>query len=222
MKAFDEQLHRFVENTVSSMELELEVSLAIQSAEQTVLSSGELERLAEFKLERRKQSWSLGRAALKSLCNTLGYDTDTSLLKLPHPRLSLTHSESVAMAIGCREETGGIGIDLELVKQPDQESARFFLTGFEMHQLKSVPHQARPWLLQKLWCIKEAAFKANPDNHSTHVFDYEVQDIFSDHGVVVWLEHAELHGRYNSTPLISEYGQGCVAFVSYCKGENNA
>lgn len=201
------------------MGLDLKLSLAMQPAEKSTLSSCELDRLTGLKLEQRKQSWLVGRNALKSLCNSMNLSTDTSLLSMPHPHISLTHSGKIAVAIGCRNEASGIGIDLELVERPGQEAARLFLTMSEMQQLESVPEHEKPWLMQKLWCIKEAAFKANPDNHSSHVFDYEIENIFSHNGDVVWISDEEVHGRYMCMPIISEMGQGCVAFVYYPKGE---
>lgn len=49
---------------------------------------------------RRQLSWRLGRAALKGLLPRLGCDTDTSGLSWPHPVISLTHSDDLALAVG--------------------------------------------------------------------------------------------------------------------------
>ena len=59
----------------------------------------------------------------------IGGSDDTSTLKFPHPRLSLTHSEAWAIAVGTASgKLLGIGVDLEVKSAPKPETARRFLS----------------------------------------------------------------------------------------------
>ena len=111
----------------------------------------------------RRGDWLRGRAALKLL---LGPGTDTSTVAFPHRCLSLTHAAGLAVAARCDEEAGqvGLGVDFEDRRQIDPRAARFYLRDHE----KGDP--------LRLWTVKEALFKATPDNADATLLDYEVAD----------------------------------------------
>jgi len=141
------------------------------------LSTGELEELVKLTSPVRRESWLRGRAALKRLIGTLGAGDDTSTLKFPHPHLSLTHSESWAVAIGLNTpKLGGLGVDLELKSQPKPEAARKFLNPSEMVWLRRMDENEHPRLLHRLWTVKEAIFKADPENAGRTLKDYALAD----------------------------------------------
>lgn len=208
------QLNGFVENAAGAMNLALTWRLADQPLNNRFLTEGEQQRVYEFSLAQRRNSWLLGRSALKPLLSKMGMDTDTSTLSLPHPNLSLSHSGNLALAIGCSGKTRGIGIDLELRASPRLQTARMFLTETELEQWVTAPEMLQGPLLLKLWCIKEAAFKANLNNHATHIFDYEVHDMFANCGTVRF-DRTTTDGQFISMPLNSSEGRGCVAFAIY-------
>lgn len=141
------------------------------------LSAGERQELARLTAPSRRESWLRGRAALKRLAGAIGMDADTSLLRFPHPRISLTHSESWAVAIGLNsEKLGGLGVDLELKSVPKPEAARKFLNPSELVWLRRMDEGDHPRLLHRLWTVKEALFKADPENSGKTVKDYALAD----------------------------------------------
>jgi 4'-phosphopantetheinyl transferase EntD len=138
--------------------------LAAAAEKADVLSPGERAALQGLKAERRRDSWLRGRAALKAL---LG-DIDTSTLRFPHPELSLTHTEDVAVAVAC-EGAAGVGVDLEL-RTPSERAARRFLSEAEF----AAAGGSDGWL--RLWTVKEACFKADLQNKGRTILEYAVQD----------------------------------------------
>jgi len=125
----------------------------------------------------RRASWLRGRAALKRLQSALGGSEDTSTLKFPHPKLSLTHSESWAIAVGSSSpKLLGIGVDLEVKGVPRPETARRFLNPAELVWLRRMDEGDRPKMLHRLWTVKEATFKADPENPGKTLRDYGLAD----------------------------------------------
>jgi 4'-phosphopantetheinyl transferase EntD len=125
----------------------------------------------------RKESWLRGRAALKRLGAAIGVGEDTATFQFPHPKLSLTHSETWAVAIGSNSpKLAGIGVDLELKSIPKPEAARRFLNPSEMVWLRRMDELEHPRLLHRLWTVKEALFKADPGNQGKTLKDYALAD----------------------------------------------
>jgi 4'-phosphopantetheinyl transferase EntD len=125
----------------------------------------------------RRAAWLRGRAALKRLQAALGGSDDTSTLKFPHPKISLTHSESWAIAIGSPSpKLLGIGVDLEMKDAPKPEAARRFLNPAELVWLRRMDEGDRPKMLHRLWTVKEATFKADPQNPGKTLRDYGLAD----------------------------------------------
>lgn len=119
----------------------------------------------------RRRDWLLGRAALKQL---LGAGADTSGLRFPHPRLSLTHAGGRAFAVHIAAAgVVGTGIDYEPWRRPpDPRTARFFLRPGE----RATALDATGTDLLRLWTVKEALYKATPDNAEVVLLDYELHD----------------------------------------------
>ncbi len=141
------------------------------------LTGGEREVLAKLTAPARRDSWLRGRAALKRLQASLGASDDTSTLKFPHPRLSLTHSETWAVAVGSTSpKLLGLGVDLEVKNVPSFEAARRFLNPAEMVWLRRMDEEERPRMLHRLWTVKEATFKADPDNAGKTLKDVGLAD----------------------------------------------
>lgn len=121
----------------------------------------------------------MGRAALKSLLGRRGEGADTAGLVFPHPSISLTHAAGHAVAVGLKTGAGrvsGIGVDLELGLPPRPGSERFFLCGEEQLWARSLAPARRPAALLRLWTVKEALFKSNPENASTLLGEYRTAD----------------------------------------------
>jgi hypothetical protein len=141
------------------------------------LAPGEREDLARMTAPGRRESWLRGRNALKRLQASLGGSEDTSTLKFPHPRLSLTHSESWAVAVGSTSpKLLGLGVDLEVKSVPKPETAPRFLNPAEMVWLRRMDDPDRPKMLHRLWTVKEAIFKADPENAGRTLKQYGLAD----------------------------------------------
>ena len=141
------------------------------------LTAGELAVLGTLAAPTRRAAWLRGRAALKRLQASLGGSDDTSTLKFPHPKLSLTHSESWAVAVGSASpKLLGIGVDLEVKAVPKPEAARRFLNPAELVWLRRMDEGDRPKMLHRLWTVKEATFKADPENPGKSLRDYGLAD----------------------------------------------
>jgi 4'-phosphopantetheinyl transferase EntD len=137
------------------------------------LTPSEQMHLAGLSTPKRQTSWLLGRSALKDLLAALRLPEDTTALRFPNPRVSLSHSGGWAIAIGTDAPlVAGIGVDLELRPPPRVETARFFMSPEELPRLE----KASPKTLLRVWTIKEAVFKADPDNALTSVRAYRLQD----------------------------------------------
>lgn len=122
--------------------------------------------------DRRHREHQLGRRALRRVLAGLGDPTDPATVRFPHPRLSLTHSGGVALAVGTLDHTGaGVGIDLEPVAPVNPRAARLFLTGAEQAWWRTA---AEPDALLRLWTVKEAVFKADLGNDGRILADYEL------------------------------------------------
>jgi phosphopantetheinyl transferase len=141
------------------------------------LSPGEREELARLAAPGRRESWLRGRAALKRLLASLGESDDTSALKFPHPRVSLTHSDAWAVAVGSTSaKMLGLGVDLQVKAAPKPETARRFLNPAELVWLRRMEEEERPRMLHRLWTVKEAVFKADPENSGKTLRDYGMAD----------------------------------------------
>jgi len=141
------------------------------------LTPAEREELARLTAPGRRESWLRGRSALKRLQASLGGSDDTSTLKFPHPRLSLTHSESWAVAVGSSSpKLLGLGVDLEVKAGPKPETAPRFLNPAEVVWLRRMDEADRPKMLHRLWTVKEATFKADPENQGRTLKQYGLAD----------------------------------------------
>ena len=152
----------------------------IMVAEQPIrldeLTSGERTRCHQFATAQRRDVWLRGRAALKMLLHHLGEHLDTTKLSFPHPRLSLTHSGTYAVAAGVAPDhfIGGIGVDLEIQQALHPEAARFFLTEEERRWFTRLRSNLKARELLRLWTVKEAVLKADVNNEGRMLADYRL------------------------------------------------
>jgi len=142
-----------------------------------VLSCNERSVYGQLTTASRRDIWLRGRAALKGLLGRLGESTDTAIFSFPSPRYSLTHSGPYAVAIGTAGRgLRGVGVDIEVDRGLHPNAARLFLSDPEQAWLGTLDDSVRAGQLQRLWTIKEAAFKANPHNGDTWLSDYRLKD----------------------------------------------
>jgi acyl carrier protein len=98
----------------------------------------------------------------------------------PDRRASLAHTRGEGVAAAVAADPGGVvagvGVDIEFDRTPRPETARFFLTPAEQEWLARRPAPAVPRTLLRLWTVKEALFKATPDNDDLSLIDFELAD----------------------------------------------
>ena len=167
---------RFLESALGDpLGVDLALNVASGSVPEGILNARERERYQSFKSTARARSWLLGRAALKTLRAEVDGRQDIDDIEFPNARYSLTHSADVAIAVAdASRRLVGIGVDLEVDTRIRPAAARFFLTEREQTWLDGQVPTQRPHLLLPLWCIKEALFKANPENAGKTLADHEI------------------------------------------------
>ena len=145
------------------------VEVATQPLALGELSAGERAAFDRVAGSLRRRDWLLGRSALKRVLD----GADTSTVSFPHPRLSLSHSAGVAVAVGADARgQAGMGVDFEASRPTDRRTARFFL-----HEDERLDDE-----LLRLWTVKEALFKATPGNEGGSLLDYRLDEPASTAG----------------------------------------
>jgi len=154
------------------------VTVAREMIDLPALTPAERKIFERLKAEARQHTWLMGRAALKPLMRRLRAGDDTASLTFPHTRFSLAHTDEAAVAIATPTAQGlGIGVDVERAdRQPQERAARFFLSAAEQKWLAAQPAADQPLALLRLWTVKEALYKANPDNAGTVLNEYETHN----------------------------------------------
>ncbi len=114
----------------------------------------------------RRNDWLLGRAALKRV---LG-GGDTSHLRFPSRSLSLSHAGGLAVVVQVDGGQAGVGVDYEPWRVVDPRTARFFLGPHDRERARGEAD------LLRLWTVKEALWKATPQNLGATLVDYETDD----------------------------------------------
>ncbi|GGK74811.1 phosphopantetheine-binding protein [Mangrovihabitans endophyticus] len=113
----------------------------------------------------RRRAWLTGRHALRRALVWTGRPADTSRVTFPHDAVSLSYSGAIAVVAATDGAVAGIGVDVETGPPPDIETARVFLRDGELRMLRRLPPPRQPGALLRWWTVKEALFKADPDNH---------------------------------------------------------
>ena len=175
---------RFLKSALGDpLGLDLRLNITSGCVSTHALSAGERRRYQSLESTARARSWLLGRTALKALRTEMDGCADIDDLEFPNARFSLSHSADVALAVADPSGTlEGIGVDLEVDTVVQPAAARFFLTDREQQWLQEQAAKRWPHLLLRLWCIKEAVYKANPQNHGRTLGDHELAQPGSSSG----------------------------------------
>lgn len=120
-----------------------------------------------------------GRTALALVMNEIGCAGDPMDVQFPHPRLSVSHSGRMAVAIGASSPAAnGVGVDLEYRRGIDSGAARFFLDDDEQATAQRLVDERAlnlPAILLQLWTVKEAVFKADLENNGQMLRNYGIE-----------------------------------------------
>ncbi len=113
---------------------------------------------------------------------------------------------AISEAVGCvvraaraRRRAGrvrGVGVDVEPLRMVHPDAARFFLTRAERAWIRRQEPARHSHHLLRLWTIKEALFKADPENHTTMLGDYALRDPGASRGRAILTQrgrHLALH-----------------------------
>ena len=150
-----------------------ELIIAFSDKNEGCLTSSELNDCKYTKNSPRYFDWIGGRSALKMIITYLNKNLDVTKISFPHPFLSLSHAKGCAVAIGVSNKTNsvkGIGIDLELNRKVTVEHNRYYLSKYESDLVNDIDDRLR------LWTVKEALFKADPNNDGNVLKNYIVKN----------------------------------------------
>lgn len=198
------------EGLAQTLQLDLQVSLSDCKWPVAQLGYVEKQRYAQFCVQRRREHWLRGRHALKQVLRKMQLPIDTGAIVFPHPHLSLSHSEEYALAVGTTSQVRGLGVDLELATGPRKEAAHLFMSENELASFHASDSEQQKTLLRRIWCIKEAAFKANPCNENTALFDYELHDISAWHGKVACTKDSTIILEYAVAEVTLKQQLACI------------
>jgi len=112
----------------------------------------------------------------------------------------------------------GVGMDIETNRLVQPEAARFFLTDGEQEWLKERSGQGSSQHLLRLWTVKEAIFKADPDNGKKILGDYVLENPSQWDGSAYPKDRMFLRFHYSSIQL----DEGFLSIALVAKGERNA
>ena len=150
------------------------------------LTPGEMARYQRLASPERRQAWVAGRIAIKAARKRLGLSTDTSALRFPDACTSLTHAAGFAVAVAApKGALRGLGVDLEARRITSSQIDRFFLTEDERDRLECRPAHLCCDDRIRLWTVKEAVYKAHPDNHGMSLKRIAVKDPAANRGLAV-------------------------------------
>jgi phosphopantetheinyl transferase len=141
------------------------------------LGPRERDRLAGFRIEKRRRDWLAGRRAAKlALARLLGDEATGELEVLPaesgapvvHARtgplpavgVSLVHSHDLAGALAWRGDGAGPGLDLEHVEPLHEALLGLALNAAELAYVDSSAEPLRTVRALRLWTAKEAVLKS--------------------------------------------------------------
>ena len=147
--------------------------LIIAFSNDNYLSAYEIKKCKYTKNSSRYFDWILGRSALKKVFEHLNKSIDVTKISFPNEYFSISHTKDCAVAIGILnscESSNGVGIDLELNRKVDVKHTRYYLSKYESDLVNSNDD------LLRLWTVKEALFKADPNNDGGILKYYNVKN----------------------------------------------
>ena len=147
--------------------------LIIAFSNDNYLSTSEIKKCKYTKNSSRYFDWILGRSALKKVFEHLNKSIDVTKISFPNEYFSISHTKDCAVAIGILnncESSNGVGIDLELNRKVDVKHTRYYLSKYESDLVNSNDD------LLRLWTVKEALFKADPNNDGVILKYYNVKN----------------------------------------------
>lgn len=179
--------HTLTQFFSSSFDIPLSIACADEPLDTKQLLPSERGIYSSFTVESRATDWLKGRRALKQLLP----ESDTARLRFPNSLCSLTHSGNIAVAVAANcHSIRGIGIDLEFYRRVNPKTAKLFLSRDELGYLNELENNHAARELIRLWTIKEALFKSDPENESRWLSDYRLKNPSANRGVATIVQTA--------------------------------
>lgn len=125
---------------------------------------------------------------------------DTTMIRMPSPSYSLTHSDHIAIAISSTNTKYGIGIDIEGGRPIREATSKFFLTDSEKQSLLNLDYNT----LLRLWTAKESLFKSDLQNKDMTILKYETHDPTAHTGTAIRIDNNR-EFKYASIQLDDQY-----------------
>jgi 4'-phosphopantetheinyl transferase len=150
-----------------------------------LLCDDERRRADEFRFERHRARYTVGRALLRCLLarylaaepRELAFDYgefDKPELRGGGPRFNLSHSGSVALYAISDDGEIGIDVELESADLASERIAERFFSPAEVGVLRSLPARLQPRAFLACWTRKEAFIKARGDGLSLALDSFDV------------------------------------------------
>jgi 4'-phosphopantetheinyl transferase len=180
----------------------------------------EREQFSEFRFEKRRADWRLGRwTAKRTIAGYLGIDAlDTTLARMEISNnadgapqasyggawdgcaVSISHSHGVALC-AVAAPTFALGCDLELIERRGPGFLADYFTLREKSMVEAAAKDQQTWLITALWSAKESALKALGTGLRRDTRDVEIYSMVRNSsrgwlplGVVVTPENRRLQG----------------------------
>ncbi|MFC3891173.1 4'-phosphopantetheinyl transferase family protein [Lentzea rhizosphaerae] len=126
----------------------------------------------------RRRDQAASREALRRVLVLLGLEPQVTGHTFPHRTVSLTHCPAGGCAAAVDDpvlpEVVGVGVDLETDRPLPRRAARYFCTADELAFVDALPPTDRSAQLLRLWTVKEALFKSDPENAHTALRRYQL------------------------------------------------
>ncbi|MCP2243459.1 4'-phosphopantetheinyl transferase superfamily protein [Lentzea aerocolonigenes] len=135
----------------------------------------------------RRRDRAASREALRRVLVLLGLEPQVTGRTFPHRTVSLTHCPAGGCAAVVDDpvlpEVVGVGVDLETDRPLPRRAARYFCTADELAFVDALPPTDRSAQLLRLWTVKEALFKSDPENAHTALRRYQLPEPAAAGGV---------------------------------------
>lgn len=159
----------------------------------------------------RRTQWRLGRAALARLF-AADRPPPGSAGTPQQAQWSLCHTDDLAIAVATTERNLAIGVDIEAPPGPSERSRRLFLSDREQRWLGMLPASTRQSATNRLWALKEAAYKSVSVPQTVVLRDFRLRTACLAHGVA---DCATAPG--SSCFYVTDDVAGTAVALAYCR-----
>ena len=187
------------------------VACAIRPLSLDSLSQIEHAYLRDLGSGRRRRQWLLGRAALARLF-AADRPPPGSAGAPQQAQWSLCHTDDLAIAVATTERNLAIGVDIEAPPGPSERSRRLFLSDREQRWLGILPASTRQSATNRLWALKEAAYKSVSVPQTVVLRDFRLRTACLAHGVA---DCATAPG--SSCFYVTDDVAGTAVALAYCR-----